>query len=579
MSGQSVVIAGFPSSNRVPGAFGEVLPGTGGQSAASLPIKNLVVGLASAAGTITPDSQVVPILSLSDADNFAGPGSEGACMLYDALKLAGSAGVPLFYAAPKAAGGATAATTNIRFNGTATAAGAVVVRVNGQTISQSIASGDTAATVATNLAAAISGFASNRSPLSATASTVYCVIASRTLGQRGMQHVVFLDVTQMPAGITGTLYVSWAAGSVVRVVKDQIVPLATPDGFYFVCTTAGTGAATTEPTWVATIGSTTTDGTAVWTCWGTTCTGGLPTTAVTLGNATGLETYTNLLGTIGPQEYGRIGLAANDATSLAAWKTQIDSVAAAPQNSLQHVCVATNGTLAAATSLAQVTLNDPRFQLLWEQNAETHPSRIAAAMAAVRALGEQQNPNASYDGMALVTVAPQTQQADWPSLAVLISALNNSVTPVSSYRGDGYSRVERSITTKSLTSGSPDYSTIDTGMMSVPDFVLKDGKLQFGLIRRNNPVCQDDPPIGQKPPPSGVLTPSKVTAIFNRRLENFSLGILSGTSPSVTPICLAPVPGDVQCTFDPVARRPMVAENVNVMPIFHQLGISVRQAS
>src|SRR5580704_1870973 len=157
--GLPIIISGFPSSNRVPGAYGEVLPGQGGQSAASLPKKLLVVGLALASAAITPDAQVVPITSTADADNYAGPGSEGATMLYDALVTAGNQGVPLFYASPKPAGGATAATTNLRFNGTATAAGAVIVRINGTTISQGIAVGDTAANVAANLQQSIAGFA------------------------------------------------------------------------------------------------------------------------------------------------------------------------------------------------------------------------------------------------------------------------------------------------------------------------------------------------------------------------------------------------------------------------------------
>lgn len=577
--GLPVVIAGFPSSNRVPGAFGEVLFGVGGQSAASLPKKLLVVGLKTASGTIAADTQVQPILSTADADSYAGAGSEGACMLYDALALAGNLGVPIYYASPTPAGGATAATAVVKFGGTATAAGAVSVRVAGKTITQSIANGDTAATVATNLAAAISGYGGGRLPASAAASTVYCTISCRTAGQRGMQHVVFLDTTSLPAGITATLAATWTTLQ-AYVSNDMVIPTAAHlNGFYFKCTTGGTTGGT-EPTWPTTIGSTVTDGTVTWTCWGHTATGNAPTTAVFLGNGTGLETYTALLTTLTSQSYDRIALAPNDATSLAAWKTQIDGYAAAPANFLQHVCVASNDTLANATSIAQTTLNDPRFQVLWELNAETHPSRIAAAMAATRAGAEQQNPNASYDGYVLSTVAPQSQQADWPTLATLISAINNSLTPVSSYRGDGFARVERSITTKSLTGGNADYSTIDTGMASTADFVLTDAKLYWSsVLQPNNPVCQDDPPPGQRQPPSGVLTPSRVVAALFSRLVDFSKGVLAGTSPTVPPIVLAPQAGDVTAQFDQVALRIMAAENVRVMPITHQLGVSVRQTA
>src|ERR1700722_7937239 len=94
------VIAGFPSSNRVPGAYGEVLYGTSGQSAAGLPLLLLVVGLKTSAGTITPDTQGQPIGSPAAADHYAGAGSGGATMLYDARAVAGNAGVPIFYASP-----------------------------------------------------------------------------------------------------------------------------------------------------------------------------------------------------------------------------------------------------------------------------------------------------------------------------------------------------------------------------------------------------------------------------------------------------------------------------------------------
>jgi phage tail sheath gpL-like len=579
MSGIPVVIPGFPSSNRVPGAYGQVVNGGGAQSAASLPKTVLCVGLKTSAGTVTPDEQVAPILSTSDADNYAGPGSEGACMLYDAVTIAAQIGVPVYYASPTPAGGAVAATTNVKFVGQATAQGQITARVNGQPISQGINIGDTAAVVAANFSNAINGFGSGRMPLSASNSTAYTTIASKTAGVRGNQHVVFLDTTELPAGITATLYVAWTA-STTWAVGDQVIP-TTADGLYFECTTAGAGGGT-QPTWPTTPGSTVTDGAATWTCWGSTATGNVPTTAVFLGEGSGLETYTNLLETLTSQSYDRIALAANDATSLAAWKVQVDQYAAAPNNFLQHVDVCLNGTLAAATSLAQTTLNDSRFQFLWTQNGETHPSREAAQMSATRAQYEQSNPNASYDGYALTLTASQSQKPDWPTLAVLISAINNSVTPVCSSKDNPVACVIRSITTKSLTGGYPDYSVIDTGDQVVPDFVLQDGKLYWSsVIQPNNPVCQDDPPPNEPQPPSGVYTPSRAVSAFSALLQKYALGILSSSPVSggatVPPIVIAPLPGDVSATFDDVAQRIMVSEVVRVMPINHQIGISVIQ--
>lgn len=572
-----IVIAGFSPSNRDPGAFGEVLYGVGGQTAASLPVVLLVVGLKGSAGTITPDVQVQKILSTADADNYAGPGSELATMLYDTLALGGNAGVPIYAASPTPAGGATAATTNIRFAGTATGSGSVTVRIGGAPVSVTVNIGDTAAVAATNLAAAVAGFNGGRLPVTATAATSYCTLACRTAGIRGMQHVVFLDTTLLPAGITATLYQT-AAITTAYLVGDQVIPVVT-NGFYYKATAAGTSAGT-APTWPTTIGTTVTDGSVTWTCWGTTATGNIPTTALFLGSGTGLETYVNLLATLSTKSYGRIALAANDAASLAAWKTQIDQLFAAPFNFLQNVVFATNGTMANATSVGQTTCNDPLFQGLWELNCEGHPSRMAAGFGAVRAMSEQANPNAAYNDFAITTVPAQSQQVDWPSLAVRISALNNSVSVCGSWLGDGFSRIARSITTKSLTGGNPDYSTLDTGQAIVPQFVLLDAKLYWAsVLAPQNPVCQDDPPAGQRPPPSGVLTPSRAASALTARLVDFSNGILSGVSQTIPPICKAPVPGDVEGTFDASVGRIMVAENVHVMPNNAQIGVSVRQAA
>ena len=576
----AIVIAGFPSSNRVPGAYGEVLTGQGGQSAANLPKSILCTGQPTSVGTIVPDVQVVPILSTADADNYAGPGSEGACQLYDALALAGNQGTPLFYCTAKPAGGATAATTNVRFNGTATGAGAVIVRIAGQTISVGIAVNDTAATIAANLQQAVAGFAGGRLPITATNSTSYCVLTCRTSGVRGMQQVVFLDTTQMAAtGVSATLYRTWATGG-VYVVGDQVVPLAVPNGLYFKCTVAGT-AGGSEPTWPTTVGTTVTDGGVTWTCWGSTANGNVPTTALFLGNSAGLETYTNLLATLYAKSYDRIALAANDSTSVAAWKTQIDQLMLAPTNFLQHAIAASNGTEAAAVSLAQVTLNDTSFEWFWQQSGETSPSRTAAAVTSVRALAETTNPNSDFDNMILSTVVPQSQIADQPQLPVLINATNNSVTCLKN--ADGNTVIVRAITTKSLTGGAADYSTLDVGQRVVPDFILQDGKLYWStVLRPANPVSAPD--VQGKSPPSGVLTPSRVVSAYTSKLNQYALGVLTSTPlpnapATVPPIVIAPVPGDVTAMWDPIAKRIMMAENVNVMPLDHAIGISVRQVS
>lgn len=52
-------------------------------------------------------------------------------------------------------------------------------------------------------------------------------------------------------------------------VGYRVIP-ATPNGYAYDCTTAGTSHATNEPTWPTVVGKTVTDGTVVWTCEGAT---------------------------------------------------------------------------------------------------------------------------------------------------------------------------------------------------------------------------------------------------------------------------------------------------------------------
>lgn len=584
------IIAGFPSSNRIPGAFGEVLYGTAGQSAASLPLLLLVVGLKVAAGSITPNTQVQIIGSQADADNYAGIGSEGACMLYDVLKVAGNAGVPVYYASPTPPSGATTSSGYLTIGGTWNVQGQINVRVDGVTVPVTVNATDTANEVATNVASAIAGYNGGRLSCTASATGAVTTIACNTPGTRGMQHVVFVDTTQVPSGLTATWYTTWSAMETVAVGATAVPTAAHLNGYWYKATAITTGITNaSEPTWPTTLGTTVVDSGVTWTCWGVTATSSSNVVGIFLGYATGLETYTALLGTLVNSQFNRIALAANDSTSLSAWSTQVTEQAAAPYDLLQHVVTASNSTLTAAIALAQTTLNNPRFQHAWALNCETHPSRIASAIGAQRAMSEQQDPDSAYNIFPMLTIAPQSMPADWNTIATEISALNNSVTPLRTQRGDNFMRIVRSITTFSLANSAPDYATFDTGQASVPDFVLTDWRLYYvSKLQPSNPRVQDNPNIaaGEKEPPYGVLYPLRVQNIFTSKLSDYSLGILAGSTstPNSTggtcpPIVDPPQVGDVQAVFDPVAKRIMVTANVRVKANDAQLGISIRQAA
>ncbi len=570
MSGQ-VVIAGFSPTDKVPGAYGEVVYGAGGQSAASIPLVLLLVGLMTSAGNLNADTEVRQVYSESDIATAAGTNSELACMAYDALKVA--PGVPMFLLSPQPANGATAATAILTITGTPTGTGTITVRIGGYAVGVQVQSTDTPSTIATNIANAVNGANSGRLPVTASAASGAVTFSCATAGVRGMQHVLFVDTSRIAPGVTASWYATWAA-TTPYALGAMVVP-ATANGYYYKCTTAGSSSAS-APTWSTTIGSTVTDGTVTWTCWGKTATSSAAQVGVFLGNGTGTETYTNALQTIVNRQFDRIALAANDAVSAAAWKTQLDTQAQVSSGLLQHALCASNDALTAAQSLAQTTLNDQRFQVLWELNAETHPSRIAAAQAALATLTEQSDPAASYDGVVLETVVPQSQSADWPTHSTLVSALNTGVTPLFTY-GDGLARICRSITSHCLSASNPDYSTLDTAEARCPDYVLKDLKVYWvTTFQPANPRVQQNPSASDRRPPDGVAYPDLWSAHALGRLTDMAVGNNPGSSP---PILINVGTSSVTSSYDPNAKRIMSAVNVNVAPANHQIGVSVRQSA
>ena len=238
---------------------------------------------------------------------------------------------------------------------------------------------------------------------------------------------------------------------------------------------------------------------------------------------------------------------------------------------------AVTGTLAAATTLAQTTLNDQRFQLLWYLNSETHYTELAGVWAALRTQNEASDPASSavYDGMVLPAVAPQSQRADWPVHSTLVSALNNGVTPITT-NASGQAVMVRSITTHSLNGTLPDYSCLDTSEAVVPDFVLVSLLLYWlNVFKPSNPRVAPDLPADSVPYPAGVAYPALWSSSATSILNDFANGIVAGLQ--VPPIIYNVANNPVVSAFDPIAGRIMSAVTVQPMPGDHQLGQSVLQ--
>lgn len=572
-------IAGFTASDKVPGFFGQTLTGQGAVSAQNVPMVVLCTGIMNTTTGAATLNVPVAITSAGSADTYFGAGSQVARQCYAALA---SQGAIVYGQGIAAAGGAVAAKAVINIAGTWTTSGTFGYRIAGQERYVTVASTDTPQTVAANIVNDINS--QFRWPVTATSAllgstTTYQVtITHKTGGKGGNQQILFIDPSQCPSGFIGSVIASyvgtapaltWQASTAYA--TGAMTQPTTANGYFYVATTGGTSGTPTQPTWPTTVGTTVSDGSVTWTCVGAILTGGL----VPFFQGSGVESAANALAAIINQQYDRIAPAQNDSTNVALWQTQVDAQAGPTTNILGQVVIATNGTEAAAQTLAQSTLNDVRFQVLNEVNSETHPCEIAASFASARSTREGANWDQGYDSFPVPTVAAQSQSNDSPNHASLVLALNNGVTPI--FTLNNVAVICRAITTFSLLGSTPDYSALDTNQITVPDQVRTTIRLfwttQFVV---QCPVVQPDPPTSASGqlgafPPSGVAMPSTWNAAVYQILK----GIEKGNGfpyPQITEVDEnLPV-----TSYSPSQNCLISAIPVVPTPLQHQIGVSVQ---
>jgi hypothetical protein len=214
---------------------------------------------------------------------------------------------------------------------------------------------------------------------------------------------------------------------------------------------------------------------------------------------------------------------------------------------------------------------------MWQLNGETHPCEVCASFGAVRESAEGGNWAQGYDDTPLPGVAVQSQNADFPNHATLMAALNAGITPV--YNKNGAACVVRAITTHCLNGTAPDYSTLDTTEITVPDMVRADMRLYWtSFFKPNNPVVSDDPSTSASGaigpyPPSGVAMPSTWTAQVLFKLKQYEAGV-GFPYPQLE---LGSVEANPPFTaFDPARKCLMSAIPVTPIALQHQVGVSVR---
>ena len=499
------VFDGVDALYKVPRFLAKIIFAAGNVGAGSLPLYTLYVGMKDTSlGTIVPDVDVVEVFSDEDINTLAGPRAQLANMA-----RAGLAAKPTgrhFIAAVLEPAGGTYAQATLLLAGAWTTPGEIAITIAGTRISLGVTATDTIDDVGTALAARMT--ASIGLPVSTTysAGTDTLTLVCANKGASGRDWIIGVDKTKMPSGMTATLTGSAALSG------DR----------------ARLGVA---------------------------------------GSGTGTEDVTNILTKLQTKRFARIAVAQSDATNLALWETHVNNKADATRLLLEQFVVGANGTQAAATSLAQTTLNAPRAQLLWQRNANTHPAVFASVMAAVRAGTEGITWVPDYDGFVLAGIPPQ-DEADIHLDTENNVALQNGVTPLAT--GNNESSVVRAITTYCLNGATQDDRCLDVGDAVTADNATLDLKLLYETtFRPVNPLVGPDPLEGQKVPPEGVAYPRLWnTVAMKRAREWFASGWVE--DPDTTPII---------SQFNATSRRIESLVPLVVRRIQHQLAVITRQQS
>lgn len=194
-----IIVPGFTSADRVPGAVAYTVYGNGQQSIGDAPMLCAVIGgMGATGGTATPDSSVVQVFSTNDADSSFVAGSEIATMCYAALANEDVAlfGIPT--AAPT--GSPVSATLTATVGGTWITGGTIALRVGGIGVQVNVGSADTPTTVAAAIATAANGVP--RIPFSTSPATVVATFTVLQKGIRGNDYVAAVDLSKAPTGLT-----------------------------------------------------------------------------------------------------------------------------------------------------------------------------------------------------------------------------------------------------------------------------------------------------------------------------------------------------------------------------------------
>lgn len=460
-----IIIPGLPETYPIPGVRGFPLTGQGIRSPGTA-FKALLVGqkvsMPAAQGTRAANETFrIPSPAAAAAD--AGFGSSIHRMASDILKIYPLADLYGCICDPDPA--AVQATDTLVFSGAPTTSGSVRLRLAGRLLSVPVASGDTPATVAAVVSAAIgealTGPAANYTdlPVYASASTGTVNLLAKTKGAD--QH-----------DIGWTAHIEGATGLLVDGATSSSGKLS-----------SGTG----ESDWDSALDAILDDD---------------------------------------PSTYWVIIPATNDTTVLTsgvdALKARIKAAARPDVGKLMRVLLGHTGTEAEGKALTDAweegTQDDEtghRGRVVWGTGLTIEPWLAAAGFAGIylSAVSSRINANPVGGGGVIPTIIPPASKADGPARADIVAALNDGMIPLV-YDFDRNQTVAlRSITAKHSTGGVSDYRARPTVVSDVLDFIDKGLETSLADIYRGFSITDDD----ARGNPPDRLPPKTTTSTLIRR--------------------------------------------------------------
>ncbi len=204
------------TANKTPGLFIKVSLGVGGQSAAGAPLRILLLGNKTSAGT-KANGDISQVLAPDDAVTNYGQGSELHRCARNVLKS--FPGANLYCGVIAASAGASASNAGFTGSGTATAAGSIEYFVNGERVVYSFANGDTWAAIGAGLVTAIN----NNGDLPVTAAGTSTVASTAKIpGPRGNRIRVWSTITA-GSGLTHTPIDAYLASGATSDVPTTVL--------------------------------------------------------------------------------------------------------------------------------------------------------------------------------------------------------------------------------------------------------------------------------------------------------------------------------------------------------------------